>query len=261
MTGSAPRRLESFSARCGTGAQPVTTQTSRLCHEPRIRRLLAVVGALLSISLVAGCQTYEVRQFDSVKTSGVKFDRAAVIMNAHGGSQTKERNKLFAEQLIVSLQKRGIDVAERQKVESLLVDAVLIERGLADLTETERAKRLGRLLKTDVFIYADAIVNHSFYAYGKRAFGNDAERFRLQQQANETGTIDRQGYPVLANHAIGLSMRAVDTATGEIVWVGYRFMGSANPVDDDRPETLTNFDVVRRVCDEIIDDVLTIRNM
>ena len=131
---------------------------------------------------------------------------------------------------------------------------------MADLTETERAKRLGRLLKADVIVYADAIINVSYYNYYKRFFfNNNLERFRLEKEANETGVVRRKGYPVLANHSIGLSMRVVDSATGEIVWVGYRFMGAAKIVDDDKPDTLTNFEVIRNVCDEIIDDLLGIR--
>jgi len=219
------------------------------------------VGILLLLSMVVGCHTYEVRQFDSVKQARImEVTRAAVIMNPAGGDAARERNKLFTEQLIVSLQKRGIDVAEREKVEALLVDATLIENEMADLTETERAKKLGRLLKADIIIYGDAINKVSYYKYFKRAmFNNNDERFRLQRQANESGVVERNGYPVLANHAIGLSMRAVDSATGEIVWVGYRFLASAKMVDDDRPGTMTNFDVIRGVCDEIVDDLLTIR--
>lgn len=242
------------------------------------RRSKQLGGALiLLVPLLAGCHTFEVRQFESVKQdNSVDLRRAAVIMNPNAGDRGKDhdtslsdqltmrfqkhRNKLFSEQLIVSLQKRGIDVAERQKVEDLLVDAELIKRGMADLSETERAKRLGRLLKVDLIVYADAFVNTSYYHYFSRFFfNNNTERYQLQREANENGIVRRKGYPVLASHAIGLSVRAVDTATGEIVWVGYRFMTAANWVEDDRPETLTNFDVVRGVCDQIINDLLVIR--
>ena len=218
---------------------------------------------VLLLPLVFGCHTYEVRQFDSVKTDEpVRCERVAVIMNPSGWDRTKQANKLFTEQLIVSLQKQGIDVAERQKVEALLVDAALVESGMADLTETERAKRLGRLLKADFLIYGDAMVNDSYYTYYRRLFfNNNMERFKLEREANESGVVRRKGYPVLANHSIGLSMRAVDSATGEIVWVGYRFIASAKMIDDDRPETLTNFETIRNVCDEIIDDLLSIRKL
>jgi hypothetical protein len=227
-------------------------------------RLVVATGSLCWFLLCSGCHTFEVRQFDSVKKpNSVRFERAAVMMRDLEPTAVKHKegiNKLFSEQLIVSLQKRGIDVAERQKVESLLVDAELIRQGMADLTETERAKRLGRLLKADIIIYADTIVSEPRFTYYKRAyFNSEAERFQLEQEANTSGVVKRNGYPVLASHAIGLSMRAVDTATGEIVWVGYRFLGSAKWVDDQRPETLTSFDVIRGVCDEIIDDLLIIR--
>lgn len=227
----------------------------------KLKLLAATCTWVLFTGTLAGCHTFEVRQFDSVKhNQQVQFTSAAVIMNSLAGNKTEDRNKLFSEQLIVSLQKRGIDVAERQKVESLLVDAEMVTEGLANLTETERAKRLGKLLKADVIIYADAFVNYSQYRYFARPiFNNETKRWQLEKEANENGIVRRQGFPVLANHAIGLSMRGVDSATGEIVWVGYRFKASAKWVDDERPETLTNFDVVRGVCDEISDDLLTIR--
>ncbi len=228
----------------------------------KCRGKFAASTVLMAVPLIMGCHTFEVRQFESVKREEpAGFTRAAVIMNAQAGDRTAERNKLFSEQLIVSLQKRGIDVAERQKVESLLVDAEMIKEGLADLSETERAKRLGRLLKVDVIVYADSFVNSSFYQYFDRLFFNsNTEQYQLQREANENGIVRRKGYPVLASHAIGLSMRAVDSATGEILWVGYRFKASAKWVEDEKPETLTNFDVVRGVCDEITDDLLTTRS-
>jgi hypothetical protein len=98
--------------------------------------------------LVFGCHTYEVRQYDSVKTDEpVRCERVAVIMNPSGWDRTKQANKLFTEQLIVSLQKQGIDVAERQKVEALLVDAALVESSMADLTR--------------IALLADGVVIHS----------------------------------------------------------------------------------------------------
>jgi len=224
------------------------------------RSAVAAFGATILFWTLAGCHTYEVRQFDSVKGQAVQLGRAAVIMNALSGTSTKDRNKLFSEQLIVSLQKQGVDVAERQKVEALLVDAEMIKRGLADLSETQRAQRLGRLLKVDVIIYADAFVNHTYYQYLNRAVLNsESRRVQLQREANENGVVKSEGYPIIASHAVGLSMRGVDTATGEIVWVGYRFKATATKVKDDKPETITNFDIVRGVCDEIVADLLSIR--
>lgn len=228
---------------------------------PTVNRSVVMILCLAA----SGCHTYEVRQFDAMSPpDGTKMQRAAVIMKTIGGDQIKQNNKLFTEQLIVSLQKCGIDVAERQKVEALLVDAALIEQGQADLTETERAKRLGRLLKADVIIYGDAIVNTSYYHYFPRLFFNsETRRFQLEQQANESGggVVKKEGFPVLATHAIGLSMRAVETSTGEIIWVGYRFLASGKMVDEDKPETITNFDVVRRVSEEIINDLLKTRKL
>jgi len=211
-----------------------------------------------------GCHTFEVHQADSAHTQRpVKFDRAAVIMATQRtleGEQTKQPNKLFTEQLIVSLQQQGVDVAERQKVESLLVDAQMVESGQADLSETERAKRLGRLLKVDVIIYGDAIVNETHYTFFDKAFFNsETQRAKLEREANESGIVDRKDYPVLAQHAIGLSIRAVDTATGEIVWVGYRSLAVARMVEDDRPETLGNFGVIQEVCDAMVKELVGLR--
>ena len=138
---------------------------------------------LLAIS--GGCHTFEVHQFDHAQTKrGVKLDRAAVIMATYRtleGDQIRQPNKLFTEQLIVSLQQRGIDVAERQKVEAILIDSDMVESGQADLTESERAKRLGMLLKVDLLIYGDALVNETHYAYFKKLFfNNNADRIQLQ---------------------------------------------------------------------------------
>ncbi|MCP4249676.1 MAG: hypothetical protein GY778_21760 [bacterium] len=216
------------------------------------------------LALSGGCHTFEVHQFDNAQMDrGVKLDRAAVMMATYRtleGDQTRQPNKLFTEQLIVSLQQRGIDVAERQKVEALLVDSEMVESGEADLTEMERAKRLGRLLKVDVLVYGDAIINETNYTYfSKLFFNNNAERWQLQKEANESGVVKQKGYPVLAQHSIGLSIRAVDTATGEIVSVGYHSLASARWAKEDDPQTLTNFSVIRDVCDAMMDDLVAQR--
>ncbi len=233
-----------------------------MSHRELRQRTCPILLSLLAF--LAGCHTFEVHQFDHAQTrESVRFDRAAVIMATYKtleGEQTRQPNKLFTEQLIVSLQQRGIDVAERQKVEAVLVDSALIESGQADVTEAERAKRLGRLLKVDLIVYGDAIVNQTHYVFLKRAFfNNDAQRLMLQTQANETGVVKREGYPVVAYHTVGLSVRAVDTATGEIVWVGYHALASARMVEDDHPETLTNFATIQSVADAMMDDLVALR--
>jgi hypothetical protein len=226
----------------------------------QLRRWLGAGGIVLLLTGLVGCRTFEVHQFDSAQTTkSFHFDRAAVIMATYKtleGERTRQSNKLFTEQLIVSLQQRGIDVAERQKVEALLVDSDLVETGRADLTETERVKRLGRLLKVDLIIYGDAIANETYYTYFG---GSRAVRAELERQANESGVVKRKaGYSVLAQHSIGLSIRAVDTATGGVVWVGYRALVAAREVDDRQPDTLTNFGVIQEVCDKMMDELVAL---
>lgn len=231
----------------------------RLFPFPMLRLSLAI-----PLVLLFGCHTFEVRQSECA-TCGHKtsFSRVAVIMATQKtleGDRTKQPNKLFTEQLIVSCQQHGLEVAERQKVESLLVDSDLVASGQADLTESERARRLGKLLKVDLIIYGDAIVNETNYQFFDRLFFNsDSERLQLETEANKSGVVKRNNYPVLAHHSIGLSLRAVNTSTGEIAWIGYRCLATAQWVKDEQPDTLSNFGVIQLVCDEMVAEILAQR--
>jgi len=215
-----------------------------------------VVSAL---ALVAACSPYyTISQKKNVTPRKIdisKYRKAAVVMETKS-----KKNKLFLEALNVTLMRRGLEVVEREKLYKLLEEQLLAKGNLANLSDRERAMRIGKLLDVDVILYADAIMNQKYYVYEPDGlFPADPQvALRWQADANSAGILRGigKGVKIRAYYDVGVTMRAIDTATGEIAWVGYRVVASHQEVTKDNMEAWNNFSTVRRVCELIADDFL-----
>lgn len=214
----------------------------------------------------AGCSPYyNIYQFDAYRNKPPKpgeYKRVAVLF-----STASDKNKLFLEAMSVELMKRGFDVVEREKMDKLIGEQQLAKGDFANLSDREKAVRLGKLLNADLVFYGDALINRTYYQYettfiGRSVRGKEASLKRsveLQDKANTSGVVEGISDPSFAIkgfYDVGVTAHAVDTATGEIVWVGYRLLASCVNVSGKDPTALNSFAVVCKVCSALIDDFM-----
>ena len=219
-----------------------------------MKRTFAATAVCLGTVLASagGCKTYEITQsdfFSSPSFVPTSYRRAAII------TREKDTNKLFLEGFQVELMRRGLEVLEREKFAKLIDEQLLIRGEMADLSDREKALRVGKMLNVDVVFYADALINSSRYVYEAPAFRSKEDAYRLQQQASESGVVEGVGsYKIHAYHDVGVTVRAIDAKTGEIVWVGYRMVAACEEVTEKSPTALTSFATVKKLCSMVLDD-------
>ncbi len=223
------------------------------------------VFLLAAFAPLLGCRAYHITQFDNVAVESfrpVDYHRAAILTHKGGiaaglavAAQT-DRNKLFLEAFQVQLMKRGFDVVEREKFAKLVDEQLLVRGEMTDLSDREKAMRLGKMMNVDVVFYADALVNQSRYAYDPRfLLSTGSQAFLQEQKTRESGVVEGVGkFTIHAYHDVGVSVRVIDARTGEIVWVGYRMLAACEEVTKHSPTALTNFATIKQLCAAILDD-------
>jgi hypothetical protein len=229
------------------------------------RLILPCALSMLIMTMSTGCRTYEITQFDNeaiVTFRPAAYKRAAIITHHQEGSGHKQ-NKLFLEAFQVELMKRGIEVVEREKFEKLVNEQLLIQGELADLSDREKALRVGKLLNVDVVFYGDALENQSYYTYEPVfLLSSEAQARILQEQANQSGVVEDVGrFKIHAYHNVGVTVRAIDASSGEIVWVGYRMLAVCEEVTEKSPTALTNFSTIKKLCGKVLNDFNSPRNV
>lgn len=230
-------------------------------------RLALGVLALMAIPL--GCsREYQIDQFDNfaVQTFDPRsYQTAAIVTHRRtdeAGDRLPEqydRNKLFLEAFQVELMKRGFEVVEREKFAKLLNEQLLVRGEMTDLSDREKAMRLGKMMNVDVVFYADALVNRSRFTYEKRLFlSSEAQAYRQQQETEKSGIVEGIGrFTIHAYHDVGVTVRAIDARTGGIVWVGYRMLASCEQVTEESATALTSFSTIKQLCGDVLDDLFT----
>ncbi len=212
-----------------------------------------VLLLLCALTGASGCRTYEVTQNDSFAAESLDtkpYRRAAIIMHSKS-----ERNKLFLEAFNVEMMKRGLEVVEREKFGKLIQEQLLVLGQMTNLSDRAKAIRVGKLLNVDVVFYADALVNNTRYTYDPPPIGSSDRALRLQARANETGVVEDVGsYTIHAYHDVGVTTRAIDARTGEIVWVGYRMLSVCEEVTERSPTALTNFATIKKLSGMLLKD-------
>ncbi len=215
---------------------------------------IASVAALLMAG--AGCRTYEVWQADHWDDGyrGGESKRAAVVMFS-----TAPRNKTFAEAMIISLQQRGVRIVEQQLVDVATQEARMTLSKQTDVVSTrDLTNRIGKQLNLDVIYYADALARKTTFDFRRKLGVSAAEEASLEARANERGSVepdDIRKCDITVSHTVGLTIRAVDVATGKIRWVGYRFLAAAEDYKEDRPDVLSPFATVQKLANTLCDDI------
>lgn len=217
------------------------------------------------LAMLAGCsREYGITQFDNEPSVGFdakQYHRAAIV--THQGEDEEgnrqpgyyDANRLFLEAFQVELMKRGFEVVEREKFTKLVNEQMLVRGEMANLSDREKAMRLGKMMNVDVVFYADALINRSRYTYDPPPFVSRARALAEQTKANESGVVEGVGfYTIYAYHDVGATVRAIDARTGEIVWVGYRMLAVCEEVTKKSPTALTSFSAIKDLCGSVLDD-------
>jgi len=182
------------------------------------------------------------------------------------------RDPLFHEALNVGLMNRGIEVVERQKVYALVQEQMMATSNFVDLSDRQKAFKLGKMLNADVIFYGDDLLNSQRYeyapampltlilpfpVYGTILMAGIAGQKTMQ--ANKTGVIKDYGgvwFDLYAHCSSGATLRAVDTKTGEIVWVGYGIKASCQKVTSANLKSTSTFGVTVGLVGSLLDDFM-----
>lgn len=219
-----------------------------------MRENLVARGIALAVvlTLSSGCRTYHITQADYVASGQVlpnSIRRAAIITDAD------DHDKLIREAFQVGLMQRGLEVVEREQFSKLVNEQMLIRGELTNLSDREKAIRVGKILNVDVVFYADSIVHQTRFVYEPHLFGSSEQARLFQERANKTGVVEGVGsFSIHAYHDVGITVRAIDAKSGEILWVGYRMLAICDEVTKKSPTALTNFAAVQQLCDMVLDD-------
>ena len=221
-----------------------------------IKTRWVALAALAVAALSAGCwpQPYRFADYESFVRPGIdpaSFKRAAVLYigyasgsavvqkdAAAGGPQQPAADLgtehsaadvvLYSNALINALARRGVTMVERNKVNDLVREQGLIQQELVDLSDVEKVRRLGKLLKVDLLVRGTLIA--------ERGGWNMTPNFELFYVA-----------------LTGLSVTGVDTRTGQVVWVDTMYLAQRiTPKQINKQPELTSTSTVIAIVDEMV---------
>lgn len=229
-------------------------------------RKLTCLGAALAALWLCGCRTYQSSEFDRYRSDALtpgNYKRAATM---------GFRDPLFHEALNVSLMNRGIEVVERQKLYALVQEQQMADSKFVELADREKAFKLGKMVNADVIFYGDDLFSTQRYEYapampltlflpipiyGTLIMAGVAGQKTME--ANKTGVVQNYGgvwFDLYAYCSSGATLRAVDTRTGEIVWVGYGIKASCQKVTAKNLRATSTFGVVVDLVGSLLDDFM-----
>jgi hypothetical protein len=190
---------------------------------------LAAAGVAALVACGCGPQPYRYVDYESFVRPGVVpsgYRRAAVLYVGYASGSSALQNDpaaniftaqkvatpnvmgtehraddvvLYSNALINALASRGVQVVERNKVNDLVREQGLIQQELVDLSDLEKVRRVGKLLKVDLLVRGTLIAeNGGWYL-----------------------TPKLEPYYIALT---GLSVTGVDTRTGQVVWVDTTYL-------------------------------------
>ncbi len=112
---------------------------------------------------------------------------------------------LFSNALATAFSKRGVTLVERNRVNDLVREQGLGLNELMDLSDKGKVQRLGKLLKADLIVKGDLFIDTGAYWVTDGGF-----------LANIIPGLGGKQYFL---GSTGLTVSAIDTTTGQVVWV------------------------------------------
>lgn len=151
----------------------------------------------------------------------------------------KGEGQVFADALAAELFRQGVQVVERQNVDKLQSELRMAQSGSQALSDTDILRKIGQMASVDVVIVGGVVMYDEYI--GPRAFDKEDDEIelpfnlwtgknapnQLKPEAPPAGVIvyrwtpDKYRHPagVRVDAAVYASARAIDVATGEIVWI------------------------------------------
>jgi hypothetical protein len=166
------------------------------------------------------------------KDEGKGAEKEAKEAASDASSVTSVDTLLYSNALAAGFSKRGASLVERNQINALVLEQRLASRELMDLSDKEKAQRLGKLLKADLLVQGSVFVEKGGY------------------RTSEGGTL-----PFFSD-TTGLTVSAIDTATGQVVWLNTtmakRYISSLDMRDSPTAQQISHATMI----DEMVDRVL-----
>lgn len=142
---------------------------------------------------------------------------------------------LFSNALMSAFDSHGVQLVERARIRDVVREQGLAANRLLDLSDTELLQRIGRMLKVDLIVRG-TIVSHQGGV-----------------QAQVSGLFFPRA-KVYYSGATGLSVRGIDTRTGQVVWMETAFADTRIPPSDIRGgERVSSSLVVTTMVNQMVD--------
>jgi hypothetical protein len=142
---------------------------------------------------------------------------------------------LFSNALMTALDRRGVQLVERARVRDVVREQGLAANQMLDLDDTELIQRIGRMLKVDL------LVRGSVFSY-QGGISRTAAR----------GLFGGEG-DLYYSGATGLTVRGIDTRTGQVVWMETAFADiRITPDDVEDGERISTALAVDKMVDQMV---------
>ena len=162
---------------------------------------------------------------------GARQGQAATTINAQSEGYAEDY-MLYSNALLSSLARRNVTLVERARVNDLVREQGLAQNEMLDLSDLEKVKRLGKLLKADLLVKGALFVNTGEF----RSFWYDGS------------------YNYYYAGATGLTISAIDTRTGQVVWVDSALLDRRIPPETlDKDKTISKATIIGEMVDKMVD--------
>jgi hypothetical protein len=225
-------------------------------------RLVLLAAAAVAALASGGCnpRPYRYADFESFVRPGISpaaYKRAAVLYIGYTSGSSALQNDasaggvaadkdvqmgtehhaadvvMYSNALVNALSRRGVTIVERNKVNDLVREQGLIQQELIDLSDVEKIRRIGKLLKVDLLVRGSVIAESGGWAFTPRGPLRPPKLY----------------YVALT----GLSVTGIDTRTGQVVWIDTMYLAQRiTPRQVDRKPELTNTTAVNEIVDEMV---------
>ncbi len=205
--------------------------------------------------------SYTFSDFEGFKRPGTdahKYKRVAVLYvgGAYASSQVKRDmgsdsalqteatafdDMFFSNALLSSFTRRGVEVVERNRINDLMREQGVTNSEMTDLSDLEKLQRLGKMLKVDLLVKGAVFTQRGGFLV------TDPQKTSAQNNANTT--YSNEYFCGL----YGVTLTAIDTRTGELVWVETRiFSKRVVPSDLEEETFIGNHAAVREMIETMV---------
>jgi hypothetical protein len=174
---------------------------------------------------------YVGKTFSSQVVQKDKGDKKEQDEGADVSQVTSVDTLLYSNALAAAFSAKGASLVERNQINALVLEQRLAANELMDLSDKEKAQRLGKLLKADLLVQGSVFIEKGGYR-----------------------TPDNGNKPFFSD-TTGMTVSAIDATTGEVVWlnttIANRYV-SSDDIDADPQRQLSHATMIRAMVDRVI---------